>query len=100
MIREIAAYEDAGLPRINPWSQPPEPTRVKKHPKYVHGKVGMAMLLHKIDYVEARWYDYGFHEFIRLKHPSIAARTICGSWFHLQSGRAGTCELPAPDAVL
>lgn len=74
----------------------PEPVRVKKHPKFVHGKVGSAMLLHKVQYVEARWYAYGVHEFIRLQHPSLAARAVCGAWFHLEAGRAGVCELPAP----
>lgn len=97
---EKSAYEGANLPRPNVWTKPPEPTRAKKHPKYVHGRIGMAMLLHKIDYVEIRWYDYGWHEFIRLKHPSLVARSVCGNYYHLRAGRAGTCELPAPDAVL
>lgn len=78
----------------------PEPVRVKKHPKFVHGKVGSAMLLHKVQYVEARWYAYGMHEFTRLQHPSLAARAVCGARFHLEAGRAGVCELPAPDAVI
>lgn len=98
--RELAAYEGANLPRPNVWSMCPPPVRAKKHPAYVHGKVGMAMLLHKIAYVELRWYDYGWHEFIRLKHPSISATTVCGTHFRLQAGRSGTCELPSPDAVI
>lgn len=97
---EKAAYEGANLPRPHAWTQRPEPTIAKKYPKYVHGRIGMAMLLHKIDFVALQWYDYGWHEFIRLKHPSIVARSVCGNYYHLIAGRAGTCELPAPDAVL
>lgn len=98
--REIAAYEGANLPRPHPWSEPPPAIRAKKHPKFVHGRVGMAMLLHRIDYVEVRWYDYGYGEFVRLKHPAMSARTACGAWFSLRAGKSGTCELPKPDAVI
>ncbi len=98
--REVAAYEGANIPRVGPWDSPPPPQIAKRHPKWVHGKIGSAMLLHKIDRVELRWYDYGFHEFIRLKHPSMIARTVCGTSFFLEAGRAGTCELPKPDAII
>lgn len=72
----------------------------KKHPKYVHGKVGMAMLLHKIAFVRMRWYDYDYNFIHRLKHPILTAHTICGTMWRLEAGKSGTCELPTPDAVI
>ena len=97
--REIAAYEGQSVPRPDPWTEKPGKVLAKKHPKYVHGKVGMAMLLHKIAYVEMDWYAYGWHEFIRLKHPSMMAHTVCGADFFLEAGKAGTCEIPKPESV-
>jgi hypothetical protein len=98
--KQVAIYEECSVPRPDVWTRIPEPTRAKKFPRYVHGKVGMAMLLHKIEYVNLKWYGYGRHEFVRLKSPSLIAHTVCGAIFHLAPGRAGVCELPAPDAVL
>lgn len=98
--RENSIYTGVTIPRTSLWTTPPAPIRAKSHPKYVHGKVGMAMLLHKIDHVNLRWWDYGFHEFLRLKHPIIMARTVCGASWRLEAGKAGTCQLPSPDAIL
>lgn len=102
MRRENSIYTGETIPRTREnermvWSESP---RVKKHPKYVHGKIGLAMMLHKIAYVEMRWYDCDYHVFKRLVHPILCAKTVCGTFWTLQAGKSGTCEMPAPDAVL
>jgi len=75
-------------------------TRSHKHPKYVHGKVGMAMLLHKIEFVELRWYKLAWDKAIRLANPKMIAKTVCGTFFFLEGGRGGVCEAPKEGAVL
>jgi hypothetical protein len=100
--RENSIYEGERIPRTREseyliWRDPPH---VKKHPKYVHGKIGMSSLLHKIDYVEMRWYDYDWDYFLRLKNPILTARTVCGMLWRLEVGKGTTCEIPNPDTVL
>ncbi len=100
--RENSIYTGQTMPRTpeserEVWNNSP---RAKKHPKYVHGKVGMAMMLHKIAYVEMRWWQADYDVFRRLVNPVLCARTVCGNYWRLEAGKAVTCEAPKPDAVL
>lgn len=97
--REHSAYEAYDRDEIES-DRSRMTTRAKSHPKYVHGKVGAAMLLHRIAYVSMRWYDLAWNQAIRLKHPKMMAYTVCGTQFFLEAGRSGVCESPKPDAVL
>lgn len=100
--RENSIYDGDPLPRNGEtermmWRNKP---RAKKHPKYVHGKIGMSALLHKIAYVDMQWYDYDYNFIYRLKHPILMAHTNCGMFWRLEAGRGNTCEMPAPETVL
>jgi hypothetical protein len=100
--RESSIYAGQTIPRTreneqNVWRNSP---RAKRHPKYVHGKMGMAMMLHKVAYVEMRWWESDYSVFRRLVNPILCARTICGAYWRLEAGKAGTCSIPKPDAVL
>lgn len=75
-------------------------SRAKTCPKFVHGKMGHAMLLHKVSHVDLHWYDLAWDKAIRLAHPKMIAHTVCGASFFLEAGRSGVCEMPKPDAVL
>lgn len=76
-------------------------TRAKKHPKYVHGKMGMAALLHKISYVNLHWYttDSTGHNLVRLIQPRMIAHTVCGNSWHIATS-SNTCDLPKPETIL
>jgi hypothetical protein len=106
--RQLAAYSEIipGRPDLD-WyksgrSTPrPGVTVAKRHPPYVHGKIGMAQLLHKVMRLELRWYEVGpdGHHMRRLHSPSMMATTVCGHVFYIGT-RAQTCEMPKPDTVM
>ncbi len=102
MRQQIAVYDGIKIPRTNEADRRLlfSVGRVKKHPKYVHGKIGMAVLLHKIDHVEARWWDYDYNYLLRLQSPILTAHTICGMSWRISSDKSRICEIPKPDAVL
>ena len=78
-------------------------TRAKRTPKYVHGRIGSACLLHKVDRVELHWYTAGGvmgEHLVRLSTPKMVCTTICGHVFFIGTPKARTCELPAPGTVL
>lgn len=106
MREQISAYPEIipGRPDLD-WYRSdqttPQPgvTYAKKHPPYVHGKIGMAQLLHRISYVELHWYESCYDHMRRLRSPRIIANTVCGTSFRIGT-KAQTCELPAPQTVL
>ena len=81
-------------------------TRLKDYPKYVYGMAGNALLVHKVAYVEAYWYEPQYDRMLRLETPKLIARSVCNCSFfiHLPHARkkfkAVMCEIPKPDAVL
>lgn len=81
-------------------------TRIKKHPKYVYSTSGGAMLVHRIKYVTAYWYDTHYSHLIRRQTPKLVAKSFCQNSFFLNLPKqknkfsAVACEIPAPDAVL
>jgi hypothetical protein len=113
MTREEAEFKHGAANII--WGRPdlewyrsrrttPQPmvTEAKRFPKYVHGRVGFAALLHKIVAVKLTWYDFGDdgNFLVRINKPHMYAECACGAHFSLDGKRGASCELPAPDAVL
>ena len=82
----------------------PQPmvSRAKRFPKYAYGRLGFACLLHKIIYVDLRWYDVGESgEFLfRVNRPHMTAHCACGQMVYLDSKHGNSCEIPKPEAVL
>ena len=79
-------------------------TRAKKHPPYVFSISGNSALVHKIAYVELRWWDAStlYHSgdcLRRLHRPHVTAITVCGQMKFLQADRSRTCIIPRPDAI-
>jgi hypothetical protein len=77
-------------------------TRAKSFPPYVYSANKMGMLIHKIAGVELHWWepcDRG-ERLVRRRRPRMIALTVCGDSKFLEPGRAHTCVLPNPDAVL
>jgi len=81
-------------------------TRLAKHPKYVYGTSRQSMLIHKIAYVTAHWYEAHYDRMLRLETPNLVATALCGQIFFVQLRHdrrkftASMCEIPKPDAVL
>lgn len=77
-------------------------TRLKRHPKYVYGTTGFAALVHKIHFVQLRWWEVGGkgEYLIRLDKPHATATTVCGQNFYLRDKMANVCAMPKSDAVL
>lgn len=77
-------------------------TRAKKHAPYVFSIRGLSCLVHKVAYVEIRWFNYGpgGHTLIRTDTPKMIANTVCGYHFFLEAKRSRTCQIPDPAAVL
>jgi hypothetical protein len=108
-MKHVAAYPDIieGRPdldwyRSNRKTPQPGITKAKTFPKYVHGRIGMAMLLHKIDHVDLWWYetDNTGSNLVRLQSPRMIAHTVCGNSWSIDGTRAKTCQLPNPETVL
>lgn len=82
----------------------PQPmiTRAKRFPKYAYGRIGFAMLIHKIAYVDLRWYEVGSGGgfLYRINKPHMTAHCNCGEMVYIDSTKGNVCEIPAPDAVL
>lgn len=77
-------------------------TRAKHFPKYVYSANKMGLLIHKIASVDLHWYipiDKG-ERLARLDKPRMIATTVCGQNKFLEPGRAHTCVMPEPSAVL
>lgn len=85
-------------------------TEIEKHPKYIYSSSMNGMLIHKVSYVEAHWYEVadGGEKLLRLESPKLIGVSVCGQHFfiHLprakrnQKFRAAMCEIPKPDAVM
>ncbi len=81
-------------------------TVIAKHPKYVYSTSHGAMLMHKILYVKAYWYEAQYDRLLRLETPELIAVAVCQQAFfiHLphdeRKFRASFCDLPKPEAVL
>lgn len=77
-------------------------TQAKKFPKYVYSANKMGLLIHKIVNVELHWWEPcdGGKRLVRRRKPSMIAHTVCGQSKFLKPGKAHTCEIPRPDAVL
>ena len=81
-------------------------TVLAKHPKYVYSTSRGAMLIHKVLYVKAYWYEPMYDRLLRLETPKLVAVANCQQAFfiHLprdrRKFRASFCEVPKPDAVL
>lgn len=79
-------------------------TRAKRHPKYVYG-TAFGSLLHKVAYIQMRWWSPDYGRLVRRKAPRLLISTICGQTFFVGAMKNGKprstmCELPKPDAVL
>jgi hypothetical protein len=77
-------------------------TEAKTFPKYVYSANKMGFLMHKIAKVELHWWEAcdGGERLVRRDKPRMIAHTVCGDSRFLEPGRAHTCCLPKPDAVL
>lgn len=77
-------------------------TEVKAKLPYVHSTSRNACLIHKVAYVEARWYSGHYSYMRRLEQPWIRAQTVCGLGIYLSNGKKSgkMCGLPDPNAVL
>jgi hypothetical protein len=77
-------------------------TQAKHFPKYVYSANKMGLLIHKIAKVDLHWWepiDQG-ERLARLDKPRMIATTVCGQNKFLSPGRAHTCAVPDPRAVL
>jgi hypothetical protein len=72
----------------------------KRFQKYVYSTSKNGCLIHKVNSVRLRWWDYNFHCLMRRQSPHVLATTTCGINFFIDGTKAKTCEIPNPDAVL
>jgi hypothetical protein len=77
-------------------------TQAKHFPKYVYSANKMGLLIHKIAVVELHWWTpiRGGQALARLDKPRMIATTVCNQIKFLKPGRAHTCMIPEPNAVL
>lgn len=77
-------------------------TEAKSFPTYVHSANKTGMMMHKVAKVELHWWEPcdGGARLVRRYRPNMIATTICGMSKFLEPGRAHTCMLPNPTAVL
>ena len=77
-------------------------TYAKNFLPYVHSTSRHACLIHKVAFVEIRWYE-GYNQFMRHRDiPNVIANTVCGCSRFLTNGNksAKMCKIPDPNAVL
>lgn len=79
-------------------------TKAKKFPPFVYSTNSNGCLIHKVRFMELRWYEVESRDSLRwLKNPRIIIVTKCSQSFFLKS-RNGLgfkmCEIPSPDAVM
>lgn len=79
-------------------------TRAKKHLPYVYSTDANGCLIHKVRFVELRWYEVETRDSLRrLDNPSISITTKCNQIFFVRNRNRNTpvmCELPKSDAIL
>jgi len=83
-------------------------TYAKSFPQYVYSLSHNASLIHRVSYVQVRWWRGSYDKMIRLRKPCIIAETICGMAKFIQTEettfrrrlKASFCAVPKADAVL
>ena len=77
-------------------------TKAKHFPPYVYSANKMGLLIHKIADVDLYWWEPcdGGERLVRRTAPKMIAHTICNQSKYLKPGKAHTCAIPRPDAIL
>jgi hypothetical protein len=77
-------------------------TEAKGFPTHVYSANKMGLLMHKIASVELHWWAPvdGGERLVRLDKPRMIARTACNQSKFIEPGRAHTCAMPEPSAIL
>lgn len=61
--------------------------------KYVYSNTRNACLVHKIQEVRLRWWDFDYHYWLRLQHPVVLVTSTCGRFFRLEGQGAKMCAI-------
>jgi hypothetical protein len=97
-VAKDAVYAEVTAPRGG--KEEHEWVPVKRFRKYVFSTSKNGCLIHRVMDAKLRWWDHTWHYMLRRQHPYIIAHSYCGLSFRIDSTKAKTCDIPAPDAVL
>jgi len=79
-------------------------TKAKKFPPYVYSTNTSASLIHRVRYVELRWYEVFTRDSLKwLNNPNIMVITKCSQQYYLKSRKGKgfqMCEIPDANAVM
>lgn len=97
---KTAAYMEIRAPR---WGVEEKEVQIVAPKKpWVFGTGRGNALIHKINHIRLRWWDFGpgGHYLVRLQSPRIAAVCNCGRYIRLTDTSGRMCAVPKADAVI